>query len=57
MYDQNEHMPDPAMHKVISFIKSGVRIIAGISLISGSLVAAGLLLIVAELLGIYEEIV
>lgn len=50
-------LPDPVKHKNISFIKSGVRIIAGISLIFGNVFYAGLLLIVAEGLGIFEELV
>ena len=49
--------PDAKLHQRISFIKSGVRIIAGYSLICGSLATAGGFLIVAELLGILEELV
>ena len=52
-----EH-PDPFKHKAISFVKSAVRIAAGISLIwPGSMVMAGAFLIVAEILGIAEEMV
>tara|TARA_R100001509_G_scaffold154445_1_gene116087 strand:+ start:195 stop:311 length:117 start_codon:yes stop_codon:yes gene_type:complete len=36
-------------------VKSAVRIIAGITLCTGNLLTAGLLLIGAELLGIWEE--
>ena len=50
-------IPDPLKHKYISFIKSGFRILAGISLCFGDFVIAGSLLIVAELLGIAEELV
>ena len=50
-------IPDPAKHKLISFIKSGFRIIAGGALIAGFIPAAGGLLILAELLGIAEEMV
>ena len=53
----DNNIPDPTKHKYISFIKSGFRIIAGIALICGSVVAAGALLIFAELLGIVEEMV
>ena len=50
-------IPDPVKHKQISFIKSGFRILAGCTLFFGEFAIAGLLLIVAELLGIYEELV
>ena len=49
--------PDPSRHRKISFVKSGLRILAGITLIYGSFITTGLLLIVAEFLGIVEEIV
>jgi len=49
--------PDPIKHKYISFVKSGFRILAGITLCFGEFVVAGILLIVAEALGIVEEIV
>jgi len=49
--------PDPVMHFVISIIKSAIRIAAGIALIKGMLAPAGLLFILAEILGIAEEIV
>jgi hypothetical protein len=47
---------DPSKwHFRISLIKSGIRIIAAWRLIQGDLLAAGLLFIAAELLGIAEE--
>ena len=49
--------PDPRLHRNISFVKSALRIAAGISLIVGSIIVAGALLIVAEVLGIVEELV
>lgn len=50
--------PDPTLHRNISFIKSAIRIAAGISLIwPQSLVLAGAFLILAEVLGIVEELV
>jgi hypothetical protein len=49
--------PDPVKHKYISFAKSGVRILAGIALALGMLWYAGGLLILAEVLGIVEELV
>jgi hypothetical protein len=51
-------------HTSVSMIKSGVRIAAGLALAGGGwlemnpyLQAAGLLLVVAEILGIVEELV
>ena len=49
--------PDPVKHKYISFAKSAIRIIAGISLIRGDLLLTGALFIIAECLGILEEMV
>jgi hypothetical protein len=49
--------PDPKKHQYVSFVKSGFRILAGASLCFGEFVIAGALLIVAELLGIIEELV
>jgi hypothetical protein len=50
-------IPNPERHRVISFIKSGFRIFAGLALIYGSFITAGLLFIIAEILGIIEELV
>ena len=44
-------------HFYVSLVKSSIRIIAGGCLIQGNLVAAGGLLILAEMLGIVEELV
>jgi hypothetical protein len=44
-------------HFYVSLAKSAIRILAGISLIYGSVFTAGVLLIVAEMLGIVEELV
>jgi hypothetical protein len=49
--------PDPKLHRNISFVKSGLRIIAGALLCTGQLFAAGAFLILAEGLGIAEELV
>ncbi len=49
--------PDPKKHQYISFVKSGLRIGAGIALLRSALVTAGVLFIVAEILGIVEELV
>jgi hypothetical protein len=43
-------------HFIISLIKSGFRIGAGMTLVTGNLIGAGVLLIVAEVLGIAEEL-
>jgi hypothetical protein len=55
--EQNVKHPDPIKHKYISFVKSGFRILAGAALFFGDFAIAGTLFIVAELLGIYEEMV
>jgi hypothetical protein len=57
MNDVNYKHPDPVKHKYISFAKSGVRIAAGVALCFGMLWYAGTLLILAEVLGIVEELV
>jgi len=49
--------PDPIKHKYISFAKSGMRIFAGIFLCFGQFYAAGTFFILAEVLGIAEEMV
>lgn len=53
--------PDPTLHRNISFVKSIFRIAAGVALVIHgapyAIVVAGGLLIVAELLGIAEELV
>lgn len=49
--------PDPKLHQLISFAKSGLRILAGGFLCASMLVSAGVLFILAELLGILEELV
>lgn len=43
-------------HFYISLVKSVIRIGAGISLVMGNFVVAGVLFIVAEILGIAEEL-
>jgi hypothetical protein len=54
----DENIPDPIWHRNISFVKSALRIVAGLFLIlSQSLVGAGIFLIAAEILGIIEEVV
>lgn len=51
--------PNPNMHAYVSFIKSGFRFAAGgiLILVGGSFVWAGVLLVLAEAVGIIEELV
>ena len=51
-----EYMPNQKWHKIISFIKSGVRI-AGYIFIPFDVVFATCVLIVSEVIGIVEELV
>ena len=50
-------LPDPTKHLYISLLKSIVRIGAGGCLITGNLLMAGVCFIMAEVLGIVEELV
>jgi len=56
--DPNElkHMPNQKWHKIVSFIKSGVRI-AGYIFIPFDVVLATCVLILSEIIGIVEELV
>ena len=49
-------MPDQKWHRIVSFIKSGIRI-AGYAFIPFNLIIATILLIVSEVVGIIEELV
>jgi hypothetical protein len=49
-------IPDPKLHQLISFIKSGVRIF-GYAIIPFNLVWATIFLILSEVIGIVEELV
>lgn len=51
-----QELPDARLHQLISFIKSGIRIV-GYFFIPFNLVAATGLLILSELVGIVEELV
>ena len=44
-------------HFYVSIVKSAVRIAAGVALIMGAFVVTGALIIIAEVLGIVEELV
>jgi hypothetical protein len=48
--------PDAKKHQRISFIKSGVRIL-GYAFLPFNLAIAALILILSEIVGIYEELV
>jgi hypothetical protein len=49
-------IPDPKLHQTISFIKSGIRILGYFLLPFNLLIGAGIL-ILSEIVGIYEELV
>ena len=51
-----DQMPDQKWHRIISFIKSGIRIV-GYLAIPFNIVAAVSLLVVREVVGIIEELV
>ena len=51
-----EKLPDPRLHQIISFVKSGVRIL-GCLFIPFNIGVAVTLLIVSEGIGIVEELV
>ena len=49
--------PNIIKHRVITFTKSGLRIVAGGCLISGNLLIAGVCFIMAEVLGVAQELI
>lgn len=51
------NQPDPKLHMLISFAKSAARIVAAILLAVGVFKSAGIMFIIAEVLGIVEELV
>jgi hypothetical protein len=52
-----DQLPDPKKHQHVSFVKSGVRIVACILGFVGMYQIGFLGLFLAELIGIYEELV
>jgi hypothetical protein len=48
-------LPDPRRHKIISFVKSAIRIVAFGFLAYYEIQAAAVLLIVAELIAVAEQ--
>ena len=51
-----DKLPDPKLHQIISFVKSGVRIL-GYIFIPFNIGVAVTLLVVSEAIGIVEELV
>ena len=49
--------PDPKKHQLISFAKSGIRIVACLAGIGGSLTLLAVGLLITEVVGVYEELV
>ena len=56
LYKELGAYPDAKKHKIISFIKSGIRIL-GYCVIPFSLLYATILLVLSEVVGIIEELV
>ena len=50
------NMPDQKKHQIISFIKSGVRIL-GYCFIPFNLITATIILVLSEVIGVLEEMV
>ena len=48
--------PDAKKHQIVSFVKSGIRIV-GYCLIPFNLFAAALVLVLSEIVGVIEELV
>jgi len=55
--EELKHMPNQKLHRNISFVKSGLRLVACIFGITQMYVVAFALLFMAEVVGIYEEMV
>ena len=55
-YKPKHQVPDAKLHQIVSFIKSGVRIL-GYALIPFNILYATMFLILSEIIGIVEEVV
>jgi hypothetical protein len=55
--EELKHMPNQKLHRNISFVKSGLRLVACIFGMTQMYVVAFALLFMAEVVGIYEEMV
>jgi hypothetical protein len=53
---KKQELPDARKHQIISFIKSGIRIV-GYALLPFNLVMSVIFLILSEVVGIIEELV
>ena len=51
-----DKLPDPRLHQIVSFIKSGVRLLGYVFIPFNPFIAMGILL-VSEFIVIYEELV
>ena len=56
VFVDGQKLPDPKLHQLISFVKSGVRIV-GYCFIPYNLGVAAIMLILSEIVGIIEELV
>ena len=56
VFVDGQKLPDPKLHQLISFVKSGVRIV-GYCFIPYNLGIAAIMLILSEVIGIAEELV
>ena len=54
--EKNIKFPNPKKHQIISFIKSGIRILGYVFILINLQIAVGLL-IISEIIGIFEELV
>jgi len=64
LQDKLDKVPDPRLHQIISFVKSGVRIISSVAAVvavASNLSLAVIILAagygIAEVIGVYEELV
>ena len=62
--DKLDKVPDPRLHQIISFAKSGVRIVSSVAAVVAALSNLSLAVIIlaagygiAEVIGVYEELV
>ena len=54
--EKNIKFPNPKKHQIISFIKSGIRILGYVLILVNLQIAVGLL-VLSEIIGIVEELV
>ena len=52
-----EKLPNPKLHQIVSFIKSGIRVAACVIGVWGWYEMGFIELLLAELVGVYEEMV